>query len=76
MKVIGLQKVTGTNKKGEQYTGVRVYGTYLSNKVNGMACESVFLNDKYCPGADALAVGDDIRITYNRFGNVEGFVYA
>lgn len=66
----GIQKITGTSKKtGKPYSGFRLYCNEDRKNVDGHACFDVYVPDNKFP--DGLQVGDEIGISYNRFGSVE-----
>lgn len=70
MKVIGMRKFEYTSKKsGNKYQSANIYCTYESPDTLGLRCESVFLSADKVPGD--LQIGSEIRVLYNRFGNVE-----
>lgn len=71
-KIVGFQKITGTNKQGQPYSGVRMFVTEPRDKVNGLACEDVYVGDQFLPVGVVFNVGDEVEFVYNKFGRVQG----
>lgn len=73
--VIGIEDVSYPSKKtGEIINGYRFYLTYESKKVEGLACEVVWVSG----GVDIpdVEVGDKIELFYNQFGKVSKMCIA
>lgn len=70
MKVIGMREVDRVSKiSGKHYKALNLYVVFKGSNITGEGCEVLFLMKDNCyPG---IAVGDDIKVSYNRFGNVE-----
>lgn len=77
MKLIGIQRVDYTNKNGYHVLGYKLHTSSpaIRNDCIGELTEAVFVSDSVFATCDHLAVGDDISISYNRFGKVTA-VYA
>lgn len=77
MKLIGIQRVDYTNKNGYHVLGYKLHTSTpaIRNDCIGEMTEAVFVSDPVFATCDHLAVGDDISISYNRFGKVTA-VYA
>lgn len=70
MKVIGFKEVDRVSQKtGRAYKALNIYVTYQSTNITGEGCEVLFVMQDSCyPG---IAIGDRIRVSYNRWGNIE-----
>lgn len=73
MKVVGLNKSSYKNKKGETSNPIRVYCTYENEATEGVVVTDLFIGEKSTayPEALRLKLGDEIQPFYNRFGSVE-----
>lgn len=70
MNVIGMRKFEYKSKRsGEIYPAANLYCTEDRKGVAGKACFDLFCKAELVPGD--LAVGDEVRVFYNRFGSVE-----
>lgn len=69
--IVGFQRVNGTNKQGQPYSGYRIFCTETRPNVSGLACDDVYVSDSYMP-EENLSVGDQIDFVYNKFGRVTG----
>lgn len=70
MQVVGIRKVHYVSKK----TGREVFGTEFHVTENrqdtiGLATEKVFCGSKV--QTEHISVGNEIRVLYNRFGQVD-----
>lgn len=70
--IVGFQKVNGTNKQGQPYSGVRMFVTEQRDKVQGLACDDVYVGDQFLPVGAVFSVGDEVDFVYNKFGRVQG----
>lgn len=70
--IVGFQKVTGTNKQGLPYSGVRMFVTEQRNNVQGLATDDVYVGDQFLPVGVVFNVGDEVDFVYNKFGRVQG----
>ena len=72
-KIIGIRPSSFKGDQGEMVTGKNIYVSYPLDKGEGLGADRFFVTDKkmadwfYVP-----AVGDEIRLEYNRFGKVSG----
>lgn len=71
-KIVGFQSVKGTNKQGQSYSGVRMFVTEERDKVQGLACDDVYVGDQFLPVGVVFNVGDEVDFVYNKFGRVQG----
>lgn len=76
-EVVGMQKVTGTNKSGKTYSGTKFFlngclGDPSQSRIDGVEAFDVYLNSEATP-AD-VRVGDHVEIYYNRYGRVAQMV--
>ena len=70
MKVIGMQvKDVVSKKTGNPYKAAILFVTYESKNVAGLAAMQVYTTVDRVP--DDIALGDEVNVLYNRFGNVE-----
>lgn len=70
MKVIGMQvKDVVSKKTGNPYKAAILFVTYESKNVTGLAAMQVYTTVDRVP-VD-IALGDEVNVLYNRFGNVE-----
>lgn len=70
MKVIGMQvKDVVSKKTGNPYKAAILFVTYESKNVTGLAAMQVYTTVDRVPGD--VAIGDEVNVLYNRFGNVE-----
>ena len=67
MEVIGIEKVDYVSKKGNPVKGVKLHMCYQSDKVQGMAAMSEFISERILCD---VKVGDEIKLFYNKFGQV------
>lgn len=72
MKLIGIQRVDYINKNGYNVVGYKLHTSTpaKSNNCIGELTEAVFVADPVFATCDHLAVGDEISITYNKYGRV------
>lgn len=72
MKLIGIQRVDYTNKNGYHVMGYRLHTSTpaMRNDSIGEMTDAVFVADPVFATCDHLAVGDEISISYNKFGKV------
>lgn len=72
-KIIGIRPSEFKGDSGEVITGKNIYISYPLDKGEGLGAERVFITDKklsdwfYKP-----AVGDEVKLEYNRFGKCSG----
>lgn len=69
MELIGLQNVE-YEKDGKRIVGTRLFFTYEDDRVNGIACESVYVSGSV--DLPELKIGDVCEILYNKYGRVSG----
>lgn len=60
------------SKTGEQIQGYNIYLQWVEDGVAGVCCEAVSVTMKKLDGYDP-ALGDEVRVGYNRYGKV-GFI--
>lgn len=72
MKIIGIRPSSFKGDKGEDITGKNIYLTYPLDKGTGLGAERIFVTDaKAADWPYKPAVGDEVKITYNRFGRCD-----
>lgn len=71
MKVLGVETVDYVSRKtGNHVTGIRLHTGFEKRNCDGVAVEAFFCKTAAFEGG-VPAVGDEIRVAYNRWGNVE-----
>lgn len=63
------------SKTGEQIQGYNIYLQWAEDGVAGMCCEAVSVTMKKLDGYDP-ALGDGVRVGYNRYGKVDFIIPA
>lgn len=76
MEVIGIKDVNFKCKDGSVVSGLRLYVTDDSVKVDdGIACDTIFLSAHVLSLCDfdpaGIVVGDHVVIRYNKYGKVQ-----
>lgn len=72
MKLIGIQRVDYTNKRGFHVKGYKLHLSTPAegNDSIGEITDTVFVSDPVFATCDHLAVGDEVYIAYNKYGKV------
>lgn len=70
MKLIGFENKNFTFDDGKKVSGVNLYLTEARDGVTGTACERVFMSDAKI-GDYSPVLGDEVEISYNRFGKAQ-----
>lgn len=73
MKVIGFRKSTFKGNDGSDVSGVNLFLTEPMDKGEGLSCDRVYVLDRklaFCGYTPKL--GDEVKISYNRFGKCDG----
>lgn len=78
MKVIGIENVNYNSKKtGKPVSGIALHCSYEKDNVKGEAVERYFISaaaqDAFRE-ASCVALGDEINVFFNRYGNISGVV--
>lgn len=75
MKVIGISEQERTSKTTQRsYIAVYLHCTYDDKRVRGQGVERLFcMKEAVSPN---IGIGDEIKVLYNRFGNVESVELA
>lgn len=77
MKIIGIRPSNFKGDSGDSVSGKNFYLTYPLEKGEGLGSERIFLTDaklnkwEYQP-----KVGDEVNVSYNRFGRCDGMAKA
>lgn len=78
MLVVGIEKINYVRKKDNtQVEGLKLYCTWADERnknLVGEMCETVYIPSSRFDSISALSdleVGNEIRISYNRFGGVD-----
>ncbi len=75
MTVIGFRKSNFKGNDGKDVSGMNIYVTYpiAEEKGSGVACDRLFMTmDKLLTVGYNPAVGDEVRVEYNRYGKPAG----
>lgn len=73
MKVIGMKESNFVTKEGTQIEGFNIYLTYAltGDNAKGCGCNRVYITRaKLENGGYMPELGDEVTLTYNRFGKV------
>lgn len=72
MKLIGIQRVDYTNKNGFNVTGYKLHMSTPATRNDsiGEITDTVFVSDSVFATCDHLSVGDEISVSYNKYGKV------
>lgn len=80
MKVIGFKRSNFKSKSSDtMVTGYNIYLTYpvSGEDAAGVACERVYMSDDKLAKCDYVPqVGDEVNVTYNRFGKPEFILHV
>ena len=73
MRVIGLRQVDFKAQDGNKVQGLSVYVTFpIEENGTGEACDKLFLSASKVVMMEKIPqVGDEINVTYNRWGKVQ-----
>lgn len=73
MKVIGYRNVDFNSADGNRVQGVSFFCSYpITKNGSGEASEKFFLSNKKLENSGYFPnIGDEIKVTYNRFGKVD-----
>lgn len=63
------------SRTGEPVQGYNIYLQWAEDGVAGMRCEAVSVTMKKLDGYDP-ALGDEVRVGYNRYGKVDFIIPA
>ena len=73
MTIIGFRPSSFKGDQGDTISGMNIYLTYPLDKGTGQGTERVFLTDAKLNNVGYIpAVGDNVRVEYNRFGKCAG----
>lgn len=73
MKIIGIRPTSFKGDKGDDVTGKNFYVTYPLENGEGLGAERIFLTAaKLNKWSYQPKVGDEVSISYNRFGRCDG----
>lgn len=73
MKVIGIKRSDFSTKDGTQIEGYNIYLTYAltGDQAKGDGCERVYITKTKLESNGYMPeVGDEVTLTYNRYGKV------
>lgn len=72
MRLIGIQRVDYTNKAGYHIMGYKLHTSTPAMREDciGEITDAIFVSDQVFATCDHLAVGDEISISYNKYGKV------
>ncbi len=73
MKIIGIRPSSFKGDSGDSVSGKNIYLTFPLEKGEGFGAERVFVRDaKLNTWTYQPKVGDEVNVTYNRFGRCDG----
>lgn len=75
--IVGKQTVDYVSKKtNQQVTGVTLHVIGEDSRVNGYACETIFVSGKANIYNDVVNIplNTDVEVGYNRWGNVDTII--
>lgn len=77
MKIIGIRPSSFTGEDKTQISGKNIYLTYPLEKGEGHGSERIFLTDaKLNAWTYQPKVGDEVTVSYNRYGRCDGMSKA
>jgi len=77
MKIIGIRPSSFTGDDKTQISGKNVYLTFPLEKGEGLGAERIFLTDaKLDKWTYQPKVGDEVNVSYNRYGRCDGMSKA
>ncbi len=77
MKIIGIRPSSFTGDDKSQISGQNVYLTFPLEKGEGLGAERIFLTDAKLKGwTYQPKVGDEVNVSYNRYGRCDGMSKA
>lgn len=70
MKLIGIQRVDYINKNGSHVLGYKLHLSAPATRNNciGEITYTEFVSDSVFVSCDHIAVGDEVSISYNKYG--------
>lgn len=72
MKILGVETVDYVSRKtGNHVTGIRLHTAQEKRNCTGVSVESFFCKAAAFPDGVLPSVGDEIRLMFNRWGNIE-----
>lgn len=76
-KIVGIRPSSFTGSDGSQISGKNIYLTEPLDKGEGLATDRVFITDaKLADWTYKPAVGDEVNLSYNRYGRCSGMTKA
>ncbi len=77
MKIIGIRPSSFTGDDKSQISGENVYLTFPLEKGEGLGAERIFVtNSKLNKWTYQPKVGDEVNVSYNRYGRCDGMTKA
>jgi len=77
MKIIGIRPSNFKGDNGDDVSGKNIYLTFPLEKGEGQGAERVFLTDaKLNKWTYQPKVGDEVNVSYNRYGRCDGMTKA
>ncbi len=77
MKIIGIRSSNFKGDNGDPVSGMNVYLTFPLEKGEGLGAERIFLTDAKLKGwTYQPKVGDEVNVSYNRYGRCDGMTKA
>lgn len=77
MKIIGIRPSSFPGDRGDTVSGKNIYLTYPLETGEGQGSERIFVTDaKLNKWPYQPKVGDEVNVSYNRFGRCDGMSKA
>jgi len=77
MKIIGIRPRSFKGDNGDNVSGKNIYLTFPLEKGKGLGAERVFvMDDKLSTWTYQPKVGDEVNVSYNRYGRCDGMTKA
>lgn len=75
MNVLGIKRISYDRKKdGQHIEGIEIHYTYQAKNIEGLGVETAFVGQTIVEEAGMVPrPGDEIKLSYNRFGRVNGY---
>ncbi len=73
MKIIGIRSTQFKGNNGDKVSGKNIYLAFPLEKGEGLGTERIFITDaKLNKWTYQPKVGDEVNISYNRYGRCDG----
>ncbi len=79
MKILGYKRSNFTSNQGTLVTGIKIYASYplTGEDADGLGVDSLYMtDDKLAKCGYVPHVGDEVQVTYNRYGKPAAIIPA